>query len=167
MSYFSAKLKELRKEKGYTQEQMANILEIGQSAYAKWENGRTEPNFGLLLRLSKILDVSTDYLLGNESENSLNDDHLHLLEIKSKEIYSLIEDYYNKIEPKIYDILTELEHQQVRCEEISIILNRLIYISKRRYGFDIQPLIETMINRWISFEEQKKLLLELVREGKY
>ena len=78
----------------------------------------------------------------------------------------MIEDYYNKIEPKIYNILTELEHQQVRCEEISVILNRLIYISKRRYGFDIQPLIETMINRWISFEEQKKTLTRISKRGK-
>ena len=65
MSYFSAKLKELRKEKGYTQEQMANILEIGQSAYAKWENDRTEPSFENLSMLACIFDVSIDYLLGD------------------------------------------------------------------------------------------------------
>ena len=35
MTIFTERLKELRKEKGYTQEQMANILEIGQIAYAK------------------------------------------------------------------------------------------------------------------------------------
>ena len=66
MSYFSAKLKELRKEKGYTQEQMANILEIGQSAYAKWENDRTEPSFENLIKLADLLEVSLDWLFGRE-----------------------------------------------------------------------------------------------------
>lgn len=66
MTIFTERLKELRKEKGYTQEQMANILEIGQSAYAKWENDRTEPSFENLIKLADFFDVSIDWLFERE-----------------------------------------------------------------------------------------------------
>ncbi len=61
---FPQKLKELRKKKGYTQEKMSNLLEIGQSAYAKWENGRTQPNIEQLVKIAQILETTTDELLG-------------------------------------------------------------------------------------------------------
>lgn len=66
MTIFTERLKEKRKEKGYTQEQMANILEIGQSAYAKWENDRTEPSFENLIKLADLLEVSINWLFGRE-----------------------------------------------------------------------------------------------------
>lgn len=61
---FAERLKEKRKNKGYTQEKMSQMLDIGQSAYAKWENGRTEPTLENIVKLSKILDTTTDDLLG-------------------------------------------------------------------------------------------------------
>lgn len=63
---FSEKLKEKRKSKGYIQEQMSKLLDIGQSAYAKWENGRTEPNFEMLLKLADLFDVSLDWFFGRD-----------------------------------------------------------------------------------------------------
>lgn len=68
---FPQKLKELRKKKGYTQEKMSNLLEIGQSAYAKWENGRTQPSIEQLVKIAQILETTTDELLGiNKSVTS-------------------------------------------------------------------------------------------------
>ena len=66
MTIFTERLKEKRKEKGYTQEQMSNILEIGQSAYAKWEIDRTEPSFENLIKLADLLEVSINWLFGRE-----------------------------------------------------------------------------------------------------
>ena len=68
---FPNRLKEKRKNKGYTQEQMSKLLDIGQSAYAKWENGRTEPTLENIVKLSKILDTSTDELLGRQVKSIL------------------------------------------------------------------------------------------------
>ena len=76
MENFPSKLKEKRKNKGYTQEKMSQMLDIGQSAYAKWENGRTEPTLENVVKLAKILDTTTDELLGiNKSvaSNWIND----------------------------------------------------------------------------------------------
>ncbi|MED5884659.1 helix-turn-helix transcriptional regulator [Streptococcus anginosus] len=65
-------LKELRKEKKLTQTELASKLDIGQSAYAKWENGRTEPTLENIVKLSKILDTTTDELLGIDKSLSSN-----------------------------------------------------------------------------------------------
>ncbi|WP_155961854.1 helix-turn-helix domain-containing protein, partial [Streptococcus dysgalactiae] len=67
MKAFPSKLREIRKQKGFTQESISQLLGIGQSSYAKWENGKTEPTLENIGKLSKILDVSVDFLLSNDS----------------------------------------------------------------------------------------------------
>lgn len=66
MVSFPTILRNIRKKKGFTQEKMAQLLNMGQSSYAKWENGRTEPTLKSIIELSKILDISTDELLGTK-----------------------------------------------------------------------------------------------------
>lgn len=58
------RLKILRKEKKMLQSDMANKLEISQSAYSHYEKGIRIPDAMTLNKLADILDVSTDYLLG-------------------------------------------------------------------------------------------------------
>lgn len=53
----------LRKERGYTQEQISIILNVTPQAVSKWENGNALPDTGLLPRLSKVLKISIDGLL--------------------------------------------------------------------------------------------------------
>lgn len=64
MKIFSERLKELRTAAGYTQQQMAELLHIRQQSYTRYENNTGEPNMETLIKLSKIFDVSSDYMLG-------------------------------------------------------------------------------------------------------
>ena len=64
MNYFSKNLKELRIEKGLSQQELAQILNVTQSTVAKWESGDREPNFSILIQVAKFFEVSTDTLLG-------------------------------------------------------------------------------------------------------
>ena len=57
---------ELRKNAGYTQQQVANFLNIDRSNYSKYELGKLEINITMLIALSKLYKVSTDYILGLE-----------------------------------------------------------------------------------------------------
>lgn len=57
-------IKNLRKEKGLTQAQLAESLKLDQTAISKWENGKAVPDTQMLIRLADFFDVSTDYLLG-------------------------------------------------------------------------------------------------------
>lgn len=58
------KLKELRKDKKLTQQQISDILNVKQNTYSQWENDINEPDLLSLVKIADILKVSTDYLLG-------------------------------------------------------------------------------------------------------
>ena len=60
---FSKNLKEARKQKFLSQKQVAIMLNVVESCYANWEQGRTEPNIDMLRKLCKILEVSADELI--------------------------------------------------------------------------------------------------------
>lgn len=63
---FCEKLRELRKEKEMTQEEMAKALNVSTAGYGNYERGRTEPDIATLKRISAILNVSLDELLEND-----------------------------------------------------------------------------------------------------
>ena len=60
------RLKELRKEKGLTQKQIAKIINKSETGYASWEQGLAEPCINDLITLSDYYKVSIDYLVGKD-----------------------------------------------------------------------------------------------------
>ncbi|MCL2751459.1 MAG: helix-turn-helix domain-containing protein [Firmicutes bacterium] len=66
---FCQKLREARKDKNLTQKQVATILNVVESCYANWEQGRSEPGITALQNLCGIFDVSADFLLGFENDD--------------------------------------------------------------------------------------------------
>lgn len=71
-------LKELRENKSLRQSDLAEMLEITQQAYQRYERGTSEPNADGLSKLADFYGVTTDYLLGREPEP----DPLAMLNIK-------------------------------------------------------------------------------------
>lgn len=63
---FNQKLQQLRKEKGLTQEELANKLFVSRTAVSKWESGRGYPNIDSLKDIAKLFSVSIDELLSSE-----------------------------------------------------------------------------------------------------
>ena len=59
---FALRLKEARKEKGYSQEQLAEALEVSRQSITKWETGTAYPELKKLLGLSVFLDKNLDEL---------------------------------------------------------------------------------------------------------
>lgn len=55
---------QLRKEKGYTQEQLAEFVDVSAQAVSKWENDVSCPDISILPKLAEVLGVTTDELLG-------------------------------------------------------------------------------------------------------
>ena len=56
----------LRKEKEYTQEQLAEKLNVSNKSISRWENGNTMPDLSLIPKLCEILDISINELLSGE-----------------------------------------------------------------------------------------------------
>ena len=63
---FNEKLQDLRKQKGLTQEELAEYLYVSRTAISKWESGRGFPNIESLKAISKFFSVSLDELLSGE-----------------------------------------------------------------------------------------------------
>ena len=76
---FSERLKDLRKQAGLTQVEVAEKLGISQPAYASWERGAKKPTQDNLVKIAQILNVSVDYLVGNSEEKADELDNIELL----------------------------------------------------------------------------------------
>ncbi len=66
------KIKELRTARGWTQADLARRLGITRNGVNSWEQGLSVPSPASLVELAKIFSVSTDYLLGVESLDTVN-----------------------------------------------------------------------------------------------
>ena len=63
---FNEKLQELRKQKGLTQEELAEVLFVSRTAVSKWESGRGYPNIDSLKAIAKFFKVTIDELLSGD-----------------------------------------------------------------------------------------------------
>lgn len=64
----------LRKRKGWSQEELADKLGISRQSVSKWESGASVPDIDKIIMLSRLFQVSTDYLLKDELEENENVD---------------------------------------------------------------------------------------------
>ena len=143
-------LKELRKEKKLTQEQLAEQLGVSNKTISKWENGKCMPDYSLIQKLCEALDVTLPELMDGEdaAENSVR-------------VYD---------DEQILDLLRrtqELERQKgVLCGFVLIVLGiASSALSRTTGGTDVQKFIagilmglsaaETLSGIWII---GKKLL---------
>lgn len=72
-------LKQARKAKGMTQDEIAALIGLSRQAYASYETGFRDPDTATLAKLARILDVTTDYLVGNSEALKQKDRFIPLL----------------------------------------------------------------------------------------
>lgn len=68
MSIFSERLRELREQKGLSMFTLAQQISVSDAAICKWENATNEPKASYISLLAEYFEVSSDYLLGLESD---------------------------------------------------------------------------------------------------
>lgn len=94
MSDFAKNLRYFRKQKKYSQADLGKKLHYGYTAIANYESGRNEPAFDDLISLAKLLDVTTDELLGvntMQEGNKLLSGYRKLIPKHQKIVSDLIE----------------------------------------------------------------------------
>lgn len=64
---FGERLKQLRNEKGITQQELADYIQVGRPTIAGYETKGKEPDFEKITLMCEFFSVSTDYLLGREN----------------------------------------------------------------------------------------------------
>ena len=67
---FADKLMDLRKKNGWSQEELAEKLNVSRQAVSKWESAQSVPDMSRIIQLSELFGVSTDYLLKDEMEQA-------------------------------------------------------------------------------------------------
>ncbi len=67
---FADKLMDLRKKNGWSQEELAEKLNVSRQAVSKWESAQSVPDMSRIIQLSELFGVSTDYLLKDELEQA-------------------------------------------------------------------------------------------------
>ena len=77
-------LKELRKEKGKTQEEIGEMFGVSSRSVSRWENGNTLPDIGILVELADYYDVDVREIIDGErkSEKMTKDEKETLLRTK-------------------------------------------------------------------------------------
>ena len=63
---FNNKLYELRKQKGFSQEELANRLNVSRQTISKWEVGESTPDMENLVAISELFEISLDELVLNK-----------------------------------------------------------------------------------------------------
>ena len=87
------KLIELRKEKDWSQEEFAEKLDVSRQAVSRWENETALPDAQNILRISKLFNVTTDYLLNEDDEGKTNDPTTETAESKTEKTTPLLLQY--------------------------------------------------------------------------
>ncbi len=67
---FADKLTKLRKKAGWSQEELAEQMNVTRQSVSKWEGAQSVPDLEKMIRLSNLFGVSTDYLLKDEIEDT-------------------------------------------------------------------------------------------------
>ena len=77
MENFGIRLAEYRRNKNFTQEELANRLGVTPQALSKWEKGLSSPDISMVCSLCSVLDVSADFLLGTGNGKFAEDEDVN------------------------------------------------------------------------------------------
>lgn len=96
MSFGSA-LESIRKDRGLTQSQLAERLDVNQSLIAKWESGKVQPRTSTLEKLAEALQVQTEELLAGE--------------------YGTVSVHLRSLDPRLMELLSQVHKLDVPDRE--------------------------------------------------
>jgi transcriptional regulator, cro/CI family len=136
MTYFTDKLKELRKEKKLTQKEIAEQIGIKQNSYSDWETGKNEPNLENIVKLSRILDTSTDELLGRQV--NFGD---KILNKKNKYDLSVLKESDTQ---KLYDLKMTFAFELLD-ESVNTDLLKKILVEKNKLDKDEELILDSIL----------------------
>ncbi|MBQ8909763.1 MAG: helix-turn-helix transcriptional regulator [Oscillospiraceae bacterium] len=83
MPEIGQKIKRLRTQRGISQIDLSTQLGVSKSVVSSYENGIHLPPYDVLIKIALLFDVSTDYLLGLQSHQTINVDGLSNTQIEA------------------------------------------------------------------------------------
>ena len=130
----SDKLKEIRENAGMNKKEFANYIGVKYTTYNGYETGAREPDSDFLILISKKFDVSTDYILGLQTESNV----LHSYSLKASE-YSHIEKYRSLDDYGRETVDLILERESQRTSTIADQADRIEKLEKTSTLIELHP----------------------------
>ncbi|MES5860657.1 helix-turn-helix transcriptional regulator [Bacillus cereus group sp. RP29] len=113
---FGQRLRELRSKKNISATALGKVLGIAQTTVSNWENSGYEPNYEMLVKISRFFGVSVDYLVGNDDDTNKNE-----ISRLAKELYEdlneLPEDERQDIEKGLLEYLEFLGYKAKKTKK--------------------------------------------------
>ncbi len=110
-------LRKLRKDKGLSQQGLAELLDVNQTAISQWERGITSPSSRMLLKLSQIFSINPCELLNDEAISQNQWDDPELAQAVSDNLSTLfdtveraVREVSDEEQKLVFDVLVELRH---------------------------------------------------------
>ncbi len=109
-------IRELRKKRNLSMKELGKLIGVSESTISLYENGKRQPDYETLIKISNFFGVSVDYLLGQKSDSTNRDTTFTNNEKRLIEKYRLLDDYGQKAVNHMLDIEFErcsgLENEQ-------------------------------------------------------
>lgn len=133
-------LKELRKENGKTQEEIAEMFGVSSRSVSRWENGNTMPDLGILVELADYYDVEIREIIDGERKSEG-------MEKEEKETLLKIADYVDKQKKQAIIRAAVLFSLEMLCCGFTIASAILVLNSKGQIsaGYAVVPMFLTFV----------------------
>ena len=106
MNKYGKRLKELREQRGYSQDELAKLLNTSRSRIGMYEQGRRQPDFEMQETIADLFNVTIDYLFGREEEKIKSE--LNKLNVPNDEMAKAL-DFYSR-----YKKIPEVSQQAIQ-----------------------------------------------------
>ena len=167
---FQDKLKELRKNRGLTQEELAQALFVSRTAISKWESGKGYPNIDSLKAISKYFCVSLDDLLSTdeiitiaEEDGKQKERHLRNLVFGLLDCSIAMFLFLPFFGQRVDGVIQEVSVLMLTEEEIYIKIPYLIIVfSMTVWGILVLALQDCQVSFWLQKKDKISLGLGAV-----
>ncbi|TNF07635.1 MAG: XRE family transcriptional regulator [Bacillota bacterium] len=141
LDLISRKIIEKRKQKGLTQEELAEALYVSRQAVSKWEMGKSLPSLEVLLEMTELFDVTIDYMLDGSELSDHDYQSMFMQYPRESVIYHFLNsNHVNDDIKNIFYLLTQKERKQMIdqmiTKQLSIDVNLLwpyLSVVERKY----------------------------------
>ena len=141
------RIQQLRKNRGLSQEQLADSLNVSRQAISKWETDQSSPEIDNILALSRVFSVTTDELLGNNLNNDSLTSAAESVPIKKEpfDIGSIVKRFLTVLDRKVIILFFTLLCIVAVCT--CLIVN---YAIDQRISWAVYPIVSVPVG-WLLF----------------
>lgn len=111
MENFRKRLKELRLQKGYTQQELGDLIKVSKPSISGYESGKRTPTIHNIYQLAKVLGVSVDYLVGQDVKGVDTNNESNVVHISGDDL-DIIKEMHKY--PSLYEKLLDSPEKTIK-----------------------------------------------------